>query len=81
MNEEVMQEIQQKLWYIASEHCKGETPSEVLGTCAAMIKVALELYTVVLDDEAIGILLDEVRLSLPQQRESMLKRLGKGTVH
>ena len=81
MDTDELQVIQKKLWDIVNEHVGPTDQAQLLGTSGMMLKVALELYTVVLDDEAIEGLLQTVAASIPQNRAKMKSMLGERTVH
>ena len=81
MDDKELQIISGKLWDIVNEHVGPTDKTELLATSGMMLKVALELYTVVLDDEAIEGLLQTVAASIPQNRAKMTEKLGERTLH
>ena len=46
-----------------------------------MLKVAMQLYSVVLTDEAIMDLLDYVKINVPETSEKMKELIGERTLH
>ena len=57
-SEAKLRKIHQQLWDIVNEHLGPEDPNAVMMLSGAMLKVCLELYTVVLQDSDIENLLD-----------------------
>ena len=45
------------------------------------MKIAIELYTVVLDDDSIQALLERISEDVPKIRETMEKSLGERVIH
>jgi hypothetical protein len=77
-----LQEISQKLWDIVNDHVGPQDPSQLLATSGMMMKVAMELYTVILSDEEIENLLDHiVKTALPENRAKMSQKIGERTLH
>jgi hypothetical protein len=76
-----MKVIQKKLWDIANEHVGPTDKEDILATGGCMIKVALELYSVILTDEDIMGMLDFIKGNLPTHREQMRDKMGERTVH
>mgnify|MGYP003326244521 CR=1 FL=1 len=60
-SEAKLRKIHQQLWDIVNEHLGPEDPNAVMMLSGAMLKVCLELYTVVLQDQDIENLLDVFR--------------------
>jgi len=73
--------INQKLWDVVNEHVGPTDSTQLLATGGMMLKVALELYTVVLSDDDIGKLLETVKAAIPQNRAKMKSMLGERTLH
>ena len=72
-----MEEMQRKLYELIS----SGTKEDLLMSSAILIKTAIELYTVILPDEAIeSMLTNEIVNSIPSIREKMEGSL-KPTVH
>ena len=75
--EKRMEELQVKIYELVS----SGTKEDLLMSSAILIKTALELYTVILPDEAIEhMLTNEIVNSIPSIREKMEGSL-KPTVH
>jgi len=74
--------ISQKLWDIVNDHVGPADSTELLATSGMMLKVALELYTVVLSDKEIEHLLEHIVMkALPKNREKMTEKMGERTLH
>ena len=72
-----MEELQKRLYELVSSGSK----EDLLMSSAVLIKTAIELYTVILPDEAIeNMLTNEIVDSIPSIREKMEGTL-KPTVH
>jgi hypothetical protein len=76
-----MKLIQKKLYEIANEHISPTEKESLLATGGCMMKVALELYSVVMNDEDIMGMLEFIKGNLPTHREQMRDKLGDRTVH
>ena len=73
-----MEEMQKKLYELIS----SGTKEDLLMSSAILIKTAIELYTVILPDEAIeNMLTNEIVDSIPAIREKMEGSLHDITVH
>ena len=73
-----MEEMQKKLYELISSGSK----EDLLMSSAILMKTAIELYTVVLPDEAIeSMLTNEIVDSIPSIREKMEGTLHDITVH
>ena len=73
-----MEELQKKIY----ELVLSDSKEDLMMSSAILIKTALEMYTVVLPDEAIeNMLTNEVVNSIPSIREKMEGTLLNPTVH
>ena len=73
--------IQAELYKIAEANVQPDDSAGLLATSAMMLKTALELYTVVLDDEAIMKVLEIAVNDLPKERGRMCNQMGQVTIH
>ena len=80
-SEKEMIEIQQKVWKIVNEHIGPKDSNDLLMTGGVLLKVAMELYSVVLSNEDIEGLLETVKRHLPESRTQMQNKLGQRTLH
>ena len=78
---ERLKEIQSQFYKVAEANVSPDNRNDLLATAAMMLKVSLELYTVVLDDEAIVKVMEVAANDLPRARNSMSDSLGKATIH
>ena len=80
-SEAKLRKIHQQLWDIVNEHLGPEDPNAVMMLSGAMLKVCLELYTVVLQDQDIENLLDVTKVDLPRIRANLAGMIGDRVVH
>ena len=81
MNEKQLIEFQNELWKLTQKYVESENSTSVLVTSGMMLKVAMQLYSVVLTDEAIIDLLDHVKTNIPETSEKMKELIGERTLH
>ena len=73
--------IEKELWDVVNNHVGPEDRTAVLALSGCMIKVALQLYTIVLQDEDIEGVLDVVAEDIPKLRANMQSQIGERTLH
>ena len=73
--------IEKELWDVVNNHVGPEDRSAVLALSGCMIKVALQLYTIILRDEDIECVLEVVAEDIPKLRANMESNLGERTLH
>ena len=76
-----LKELQTELWNIVNKYVGPEDRGAVLGISGMMISIAIELYTVVLQDEDIEGVLEVVSEEIPLLRAKMESELGERTLH
>ena len=81
MDEKQLIEFQNELWKLTQKYVESENSTSVLVTSGMMLKVAMQLYSVVLSDEAIMDLLDHVKTNIPETSEKMKELIGERTLH
>jgi len=81
MDEKQLIEFQNELWKLTQKYVESENSTSVLVTSGMMLKVAMQLYSVVLTDEAIMDLLDHVKTNIPETSEKMKELIGERTLH
>ena len=78
---ELLREVHNEVYKIAQEKIGHDDPTKVLAVSGVLMKIAIELYTVVLDDDSIVGLLDRISEDVPRIRESMEKSIGERVLH
>ena len=73
--------IEKELWDVVNNHVGPEDRTAVLALSGCMIKVALQLYTIVLQDEDIEEVLETVSEDIPLLRAKMETELGERIIH
>lgn len=85
ISDDEMAEFQQFVWDQVSEYMQEEdTIDGLYMTAAVLMKTAIELYSMVLDDEDVIKVMEETHSSIPQLREQVLKLMqveDKRTLH
>jgi len=81
MNEKQLIEFQNELWKLTQKYVESDDSTNVLTMSGMMLKVAMQLYSVVLTDEAIMDLLDYVKINVPETSEKMKELIGERTLH
>ena len=76
-----IKEIQGKVWDVVNQHITPENRSAVMALSGSMIKIALELYTVILEDEDIETVLERVCDDIPKLRANMKEQIGERIIH
>jgi len=75
--------IQQDLWNVVSKYL-GPQDSDASGLFAvsgSMMKISLQLYTIVMKDQEIKDTLEEISTDLPSLRKKMYDKLGDRILH
>ena len=78
---ELLREVHNEVYKIAQEKIGHDDPTKVLAVSGVLMKIAIELYTVVLADASIQALLARISEDVPKIRESMEKSLGERVIH
>ena len=78
---EKMRQVQKELWDVVNNHIGPEDRSNLLMLSGSMIKIAIELYTVILEDDDIEGVLEVVANDLPQIRAKMSEKIGERVLH
>ena len=78
---ELLREVHNEVYKIAQERIGPDDPTKVLAVSGVLMKIAIELYTVVLDDDSIVGLLERISEDVPKIRETMEKSLGERVIH
>ena len=78
---ELLREVHNEVYKIAQERIGPDDPTKVLAVSGVLMKIAIELYTVVLDDDSIVGLLERISEDVPKIRESMEKSIGERVIH
>ena len=78
---DLLREVHNEVYRIAQERIGPDDPTKVLAVSGVLMKIAIELYTVVLDDDSIVELLDRISEDVPRIRETMEKSLGERVIH
>jgi|MDSV01.1.fsa_nt_gb hypothetical protein len=73
--------IQHDLWDVVNKHLGPEDRSKLLALSGSMMKTAVELYTVILDDNDIEGVLEVVAEDIPKIREKMQEKIGERVLH
>ena len=73
--------LQQELWDIVSTRIGPEGDQQLLMVSGTLVATAIELYTIMLDDQEISKLLETVRATIPECREKMARKIGTLTLH
>ena len=78
---DLLREVHNEVYKIAQEKIGPDDPTKVLAVSGVLMKIAIELYTVVLDDDSIVGLLERISEDVPRIRETMEKSLGERVLH
>lgn len=81
MEKKQILEFQDELWNLTQKYVGTTDEDSVLATSAMLLKVTMQLYSVVLSDEEIIYLLDHVKNNIPETSKSMKELMGKRTLH
>ena len=81
MNEKQLIEFQNELWKLTQKYVESDDSTNVLTMSGMMLKVAMQLYSVVLTAEAIMDLLDYVKINVQETSEKMKELIGERTLH
>ena len=81
MVEEDFRKIQKQLWDVVNQHVGPEDQQVIFALSGTMMAIAIQLYTVLLQDEDIEGILEHVAADIPKIRKKMSKKMGKRTLH
>ena len=81
LDDKKMHQIHKELYDIVNAHIGPEDPKDVFILSGVMLKVALELYTTVLQDEDIENLLQVASNDISSLRNKFEDKLGPRTIH
>ena len=81
MVDEDFQKIQNELWDVVNKHVGPEDQEVILALSGSMMAIAIELYTILLEDEDIEGILEVVAKDIPKIRKLMTKKMGKRVLH
>ena len=81
MVDEDFRKIQNELWDVVNQHVGPEDQEVVLALSGSMMAIAIELYTILLQDEDIEGILEHVAADIPKIRKKMSKKMGKRILH
>ena len=81
MVDEDFQKIQNELWDVVNKHVWPEDQEVILALSGSMMAIAIELYTILLEDEDIEGILEVVAKDIPKIRKLMTKKMGKRVLH
>lgn len=75
-------DVQKQIWNLIDRQFAEETSQEQLYvTGAVLLQTAIELYSVILEDDDIQRLFDSATKSIPDLRQRMQDRLGPRVIH
>jgi len=80
VEEETLRKFQQELWESVEKYIDPEDKESVFMCGGAMLHAALQIYTVVLDNENISLIIQEALRTLQPLREDLEKKI-KRTLH
>ena len=81
MDEDQLKLMNKELWAIVNKHVGPTDQSILFALSGSMMKIAIQMYTVVLKDEDIEGGLDIVAGDIPKMREQMSSQIGERTLH
>ena len=81
MDDLKLKEINHELWDVVNKHVGPEDRGVLLALSGSMIKIAIELYTVILEDNDIQSVLQTVAEDITKMRENMQQNIGERTLH
>ena len=81
MVDEDFQKIQNGLWDVVNQHVGPEDQEVILALSGSMMAIAIELYTILLQDEDIEDILEVVAKDIPRIRKNMAKKMSKRILH
>ena len=78
---DLLLQIQKELWDVVNSHIEPQEVQKVFALSGSMMKIAVQLYTVVLEDEEIETMLSVVKSDIPTIRKTMTEKMGKRVLH
>jgi hypothetical protein len=81
LDSDLLLQIQKELWDVVNSHIEPQEVQKVFALSGSMMKIAVQLYTVVLEDEEIENLLSVVKSDIPTIRKTMTEKMGKRVLH
>ena len=78
---DLLLQIQKELWDVVNSHIEPQEVQKVFALSGSMMKIAVQLYTVVLEDEEIETMLSVVKSDIPTIRKTMAEKMGKRVLH
>ena len=78
---DLLLQIQKELWDVVNSHIEPQEVQKVFALSGSMMKIAVQLYTVVLEDEEIENILSVVKSDIPTIRKTMTEKMGKRVLH
>ncbi len=81
LDSDLLLQIQKELWDVVNSHIEPQEVQKVFALSGSMMKIAVQLYTVVLEDEEIENILSVVKSDIPTIRKTMAEKMGKRVLH
>ncbi len=81
LDSDLLLQIQKELWDVVNSHIEPQEVQKVFALSGSMMKIAVQLYTVVLEDEEIETMLSVVKSDIPTIRKTMAEKMGKRVLH
>jgi len=81
LDSDLLLQIQKELWDVVNSHIEPQEVQKVFALSGSMMKIAVQLYTVVLEDEEIETMLSVVKSDIPTIRKTMTEKMGKRVLH
>mgnify|MGYP007063423435 CR=1 FL=1 len=78
---DLLLQIQKELWDVVNSHIEPQEVQKVFALSGSMMKIAVQLYTVVLEDEEIETMLSVIKSDIPTIRKTMAEKMGKRVLH
>ena len=78
---DLLLQIQKELWDVVNSHIEPQEVQKVFALSGSMMKIAVQLYTVVLEDEEIETMLSVIKSDIPTIRKTMTEKMGKRVLH
>ena len=78
---DLLLQIQKELWDVVNSHIEPQEVQKVFALSGSMMKIAVQLYTVVLEDEEIETMLSVIKSDIPTIRKTMAEKMGKRALH
>ena len=81
LDSDLLLQIQKELWDVVNSHIEPQEVQKVFALSGSMMKIAVQLYTVVLEDEEIETMLSVIKSDIPTIRKTMTEKMGKRVLH